>query len=212
VLGIGSARFLCSSLQASQIIDESDVSDERQTIERVLSGDTAAFADLINNHKAHVLRIAANMVPAQDVEEVAHEVFIRAFKDLSSFSSRAPFEHWLSKIAVRTSYDHWRRHRKQKIVQLSPEQFQLLENEIDELSRAEAPALERAKELLDMGLSCLEPQDRLAFSLLYLEGMTMKEVSKVLGWSIAQVKIRSFRSRQRLHKNLEACVYAAKKQ
>lgn len=177
--------------------------DEWQTIQKVVSGDAAAFADIIRLHRAHVFKIVTNMVSSQDVEEVAHEVFIRVFKDLSGYRRVAPFEHWLSKVTVRTCYDYWRRQRRQRITSVSDEQLQILEGEVARLNRTETGAVNRAKELLDWGLASLTPQDRLAFSLLYLEDMSMKEVAQILNWSLAQVKIRSYRARQALRRRLK---------
>ncbi len=180
------------------------LANRQQTIERVISGDVAAFEDIVHSYSDHVFRIVANMVSSQDVEEVAQEVFIRVFTDLTGYRKSAPFEHWLSRVTVRTCYDYWRRYRRQRVVPVSDDQLQLLEQEAAQLDRSDTAAVERAKELLDWALGHLKPQDRLAFSLLYLEEMSMKELGEMLGWSVAQVKIRSFRARQALRKQLTA--------
>ena len=177
--------------------------DERQIIKKVLAGDSAAFAEIVRLHRPHVFKIVANMVSWPEIEEVAHEVFIRAYKHLPGYRSTAPFEHWLSKVAVRTCYDYWRRRRRQKVTPVSDEELQALEREVSRLDRFEVQAVERARELLDWALDHLGPADRLAFSLLYLEEMSMKEVAGALGWSIPQVKMRSFRARRLLRKRLQ---------
>lgn len=173
-------------------------------IERVLGGDSAAFSDLVQRHKPHVLKIVSHMVASQDVEEVAHEAFIRVFRDLSSYGKRAPFQHWLSKVTVRTCYDYWRKQRSRRVFALSDEDLTALEAEFSGKCQVDDAAVERARELLDWALEHLAPQDRLAFSLLYLEERSMKEVSEIMGWSLAQVKIRSFRARRALRKLLKS--------
>ena len=184
------------------------MNEELKVIERVLSGESSAFEELIERHKSHVLKIVANMIRTQDISEVAHEVFIKAFKDLHSYRGQAPFQHWLSRLAVRTCYDHWRKQKRSPVVPITDEQLKALEIESVELKSQEDSAIDRARELLDWALSHLNPQDRLAFTLLYLEDRSMKEVSMELGWSLAQVKIRSFRSRQALRKLLNTNAYS----
>ncbi len=59
-----------------------------------------------------------------------------------------------------------------------------------------------AREVLDWALGKLSPEDRMVFELVYLEGLTGKEAANLLGWSVANVKVRSFRCR----KKLKACL------
>lgn len=176
--------------------------DDRLQIERVLAGETDAFAPLIEKYRRQVFRIVASMVAAKDIEEVGHEVFIRAFKDLGGYSGRAPFGHWLSKVTVRTCYDFWRKMRRERHVAVSAEHFAVLESELLAETRIDASAVERAEDLVEWALGHLKPQDRAAFSLLYIEEMSMKEVAEAMGWSVAQVKMRSFRARHLLRRLL----------
>lgn len=177
--------------------------DDWRIIEKVLAGDLTAFEDLVREYKSHVFKIVSNMVASKDVEEVAHEAFVRVFKDLASYQRRAPFPHWLSRVTERTCYDHWRKEKRRKAVPVSDNELQALEMEVASLRQSEDSAIERAKELLDWALEHLDPQDRLAFALLYLDGMSMEQVGKVLNWSLAKVKMRSFRARRALKKLLK---------
>jgi RNA polymerase sigma-70 factor (ECF subfamily) len=176
--------------------------NELQIIKNAASGQVSAFEALVQFYKPHVFKIVANMVATQDVEEVAQEAFIRVYKDLPSFKAKSPFQHWLSKVTVRTCYDYWRKERKRKIVPVPELELQNLARELSGLDQMEHQAVERAKEILDWALGHLNPQDRLAFSLLYLEERSMKDVGQILGWSLAQVKMRSFRARHVLRKLL----------
>lgn len=63
-----------------------------------------------------------------------------------------------------------------------------------------------AKELLDWALGKLSPEDRMVLELVYLEDLSMKEAAGLLGWSVANVKVRSFRSRRKLKKLLRDLV------
>lgn len=172
--------------------------EERNPVERVLSGDTAAFEEIIRANKERVLKVVSNMVPSDAVEEAAQETFVRAYGALHSFRGKGAFEHWLVRIAVNTCYDYWRRERKRKVVPVSDVELHALESRMLDERLSEDAAVDAAKELLDAALQHLSPADRLVFSLLYLEGLSMKEVGEQMNWSVAQVKIRSFRARHRL--------------
>ena len=91
------------------------VSDDLEIIRRVLQGEIDRFAELITRYQQHVAKITNRHVPSDSVAEVAHDVFVRAYSSLSSFSGQTPFEHWLSGIAVRTCYDFWRARRREEL-------------------------------------------------------------------------------------------------
>ena len=64
----------------------------------------------------------------------------------------------------------------------------------------ERDSQKEAKEILDWALDRLSPEDRMVLELVYLEGYSIKEAANLLGWSSVNVKVRSFRARNRLHK------------
>ena len=67
-------------------------------------------------------------------------------------------------------------------------------------------AVKEAGEILEWALERLSPEDRMVLELVYLEGLSGKEAAAQLGWSVANVKIRSFRSRRRLEKLLKGAL------
>ncbi len=177
--------------------------DEWQIVDKVLAGDVSTFELIIERHKAQVFKIVSAMVNSQEVEEVAHQAFVRAYRDLHTYRKQAPFEHWLAKVTVRTCYDHWRSVKRNRVQVASDEKMRVFEAASSNVVQCENGAVERAKDLVDWALDYLKPQDRLAFTLLYLEEMSFKEVSEILGWSIVQLKMRSFRARNTLRKLLK---------
>jgi DNA-directed RNA polymerase specialized sigma24 family protein len=92
---------------------------DEEIIRRVVAGDADLFEELLMRYQEHVGRIVAGHVPRDMVEEVAHDVFVRAYVSLPSYSFRTPFSHWLSTIAVRTCYDAWKTVSARKEVPLS---------------------------------------------------------------------------------------------
>lgn len=156
-----------------------------------------------------VLKIVKKHVPYNDVEETTHDVFLRAYQSLPSFKGKSGFRQWLSSIAVRTCYDFWRktyRSREVPMSVLTEKHQKWLEEVITEQSEQaihEKGAQDEARELLDWALERLSAKDRMVMELVYLEGLSGKEAADLLGWSVANVKVRCFRSRKKLEKILE---------
>jgi len=180
------------------------VSDDLEIIRRVLHGEIDSFAELIARHRQHVAKITTRHVPADRVAEVAHDVFVRAYISLSSFSGQTPFEHWLSRIAVRTCYDFWRARRREElpVSGLATEHQAWMDHvlmaESDEQFRDQARRQEAA-ELLQWALGHLSAENRLVLTLVHLDGYSVREAASLLGWSVVNVKVRAHRARQMLH-------------
>lgn len=177
-------------------------------VQRVLDGDVNAFSVLLERYQELVLRIVKKHVPYGQVEETAQDVFIRAFQSLKGLRETDRFKQWLSSIAVRTCYDFWRRHYRNRETpqsQLSDEHRNFLDLALADASSSQWSELGKraeAREILDWALDRLSPQDRMVLELIYLEGYSGKETAALLGWSVANVKVRAFRSRKKLEKLL----------
>ncbi len=178
-------------------IDE--ISDER-LITAALTGDDEAFARLVIRYKRRVFSLAARFArDGDDLEDIGQEVFIKAYENLKSFRREGPFEHWLTRIAVRACYDYLRKHRRDKFhTHLDDLTFELKDN-----SHEARQAAREAHELLAWGMSEMRPEDRLVITLLELEEKTVRETAELTGWSESNVKVRAFRARQTLKKILE---------
>ena len=103
-------------------------------------------------------------------EELVQDVFVEAYLSLGTYSGKAPFEHWLARIATRVGYRYWKEKARQKDL----EPFRV--EEWDQLAGAEdvLTALEpdHAATLLHRLLEQLPPRDRLVLTLRYLEEWT----------------------------------------
>ena len=190
-------------------VDSSSMGDD-EIVRRVVNGDVDSFEILLNRYQTHVFRIANRHVPVSETDDVSQEAFIRAYRSLPSFKGTGGFKQWLSAIAVRTCYDFWRKHyrnRERPVSALSENQRDWLEKiTMDKAGEAfNAQSVQKeAREILDWALDRVSAEDRMIIELVYLEGLTVKEASERLGWSVAKVKVRSFRSRKRLQKLMDS--------
>ena len=85
-----------------------------EAVRRVLDGDVEAFAVVVNAHQRLIAADLARRLPAQDVQEVAQDAFIRAFRSLSSYRREAPFRIWILRIARCAAMDFWRKKYRRK--------------------------------------------------------------------------------------------------
>jgi len=164
-------------------------------IQCVLQGETDLFAELISRYDEHLFKIVSRHIPAHEVAETAHDIFVEAFKSLANYSPDKPFENWLARIAVRRSYDYWRRayrNRETPFSQIESIGFPEYEHPSSETDM---------QDWLDKLLDRLSPEDRMALTLVYLEERSIRETAELLGWSESKVKIRVHRAKERLRIN-----------
>ena len=194
--------------QKNQEEDGSAPPDDDTIIHRILGGEVNAYELLLNRYRQNVLTIVKRHVPPGEIEEIAQTVFIRAYQSLPSFRQNTDFRKWISSIAIRSCHDYWRKAYRNREIPISS----LTENHGNWLEEVIAPSSSQAyddanfqeetRELLEWALNQLSPQDRMVTELVYLEGMKGKEAAELLGWSTANVKVRTFRSRRKLRKLL----------
>ena len=126
-------------------------------------------------------------------ERVLEEAFL-TWRHLRRYRGEAPFEHWLSRIAVRVCYDYLRRVRRDAA---------LIPFDNLDIAAADNSGPEQAREMLTVALAHLRSDERLVITLLELEERSVKDVAALTGWSESNVKVRAYRARQALRKILE---------
>jgi RNA polymerase sigma-70 factor (ECF subfamily) len=178
---------------------------EAELIAAVLKGDAASFEPLVRKYSPRVFATARRYARREsEIEDIAQEVWLKAFNKLKSFRGEAPFEHWLMRMTVRTCYDFLRGHQRNRESSFS----ELSEPENDWLERfVAAPETasdhaDAAKLLIERVMEKLSPPARLVITLLEIEDRSVKEIAQLTGWSVALVKVRAFRARGEMRKIL----------
>lgn len=180
------------------------MSEDAELLARIKNGATDDFAEIVRRHQARVFAVLHRYEhDAQRLEDLAQETFIKAWRALGQFDGRAPFEHWLAKIAVRTAIDHVR--RRQRVEREMG--FDDLGDDTLEWLRGEdsGPELDagQARELLDVAMRELSPADRVVITLQEIEGRSVKEIAALTGSSGIAVRVRATRARKKLRAALE---------
>ena len=178
---------------------------EAELIAAVLAGDADSFEPLVQKYSPRVFATARRYARREsEVEDIAQEVWLKAFGRLRSFRGEAPFEHWLMRLTVRTCYDFLRGHRRNRESNFSD----LTDPEQDWLERfvaqpeAASENADAARLLVERVLERLSPPARLIVTLLEIEDRSVKEIADLTGWSVPLVKVRAFRARREMQKIL----------
>ncbi len=180
------------------------MNDDAELLARIRNGATDDFAGIVRRHQARVFAILHRYErDAHKVEDLAQETFVKAWRALDQFDGRAPFEHWLSKIAVRAALDHLRREKRRQneigLPELGDDALDWLRSD-DEKNELDARS---AAELLDLAMRELSPLDRVVITMQEIEGRSVKEICAATGASGVAVRVRAMRARGKLRRALE---------
>lgn len=180
------------------------MNDDAELLQRIRAGAADEFAELVRRHQSRVFGILHRYErDLQRVEDLAQETFLKAWRALDQFDGRAPFEHWISRIAVRTALDHLRRERRRKNEIALPD---LGDDALDWLRSADEKnelAARDAGEILHRALDQLSPADRMVITMQELQGYSVREIAAALGISGIAVRVRAVRARAKLKRALE---------
>jgi len=183
--------------------------DDRELVRRAQAEEKDAFEELIRRHQHRVFAVAGGILrKREDVEDIAQQVFVKAYFSLKRFDQRAAFSTWLYKITVNECWDLLRKKKVRPLVyesDLSEEQARQVINSAERKNeepdiRAKLEARQRVERLLDG----LEERDRLMLMLKEVEGFSIDEIAEVLDLNANTVKVRLFRARRRVVKQAKA--------
>jgi len=164
-------------------------------IKATLAGDGEAYSRLISRYQNEISgrmwRFSRNQ---RQLEELVHDVFVEAYVSLKGFKAKAPFSHWLNRIATRVGYRFWKKQKRQSDREAPLQDWdQLIQDE-----RQQAWEPKEAAEMLHGLMAQLRPRDRLVLTLMYLEDLSINEIADQTGWSKTMVKVQVHRARKRL--------------
>jgi RNA polymerase sigma-70 factor (ECF subfamily) len=178
---------------------------EAELIAAVLKGDATSFEPLVQKYSPRVFATARRYARREsEIEDIVQEVWLKAFQKLASFRGDAPFEHWLMRLTVRTCYDFLRSHQRNRetaFSELSGPETEWLDRFVAQPESAGENAA-AARLIIERVLDKLSPPARLIITLLEIEERSVKEISKLTGWSVPLVKVRAFRARAEMRKIL----------
>jgi len=183
-----------------------DDSDASALVQAALQHDDEAARALVQRLYPLVAKIVRAHRPRRTAEEdLCQMIFIRVFQKLSQFSGKVPLEHWVSRIAVNTCLNQIQSEKVRpelRHADLSEEERAVVENLATSSEELAPDQRFASRQLVEHLLGALKPVERLAIDLLYLQGRSVNEIRKITGWSVALIKVRAFRARQKMKDQL----------
>jgi RNA polymerase sigma-70 factor (ECF subfamily) len=171
-------------------------SSEARLVEAAASGNVGAFSELVHEYRGRVLRTASGILGStEEAEDVAQEVFVRVWNNLSRYRAEGSISSWIYRVAVNAAIDALR--RRQKEVPLD-------EWHRDPTEAPEETALrhDRARRVRE-ALASLPPGARSALILREYEQLSYKEIAEALQIPIGTVMSRLNYARRALKERLE---------
>jgi RNA polymerase sigma-70 factor (ECF subfamily) len=182
-----------------------NVDSDSTLVERCLSGDDAAWEQLVRLHTRRVYGLCYRFTGKDsEAQDLTQDVFLRVFRALGGFrSTEGSFATWLTRLTRNLLIDHYRRTRNERITDSIEEQLPRVEARAEErntsMSRPDAALAGReASELLQAGLAKLSPDLRETIILRDLQELEYREIAQVLSIPEGTVKSRLNRGRAEL--------------
>jgi RNA polymerase sigma-70 factor (ECF subfamily) len=173
------------------------LADEPDLVRRAREGDREAMGDLFRIHSGAVRRLLRGVVgPRVDVDDLAQEVFISAYRSVRAYRGDSAFSTWLHRVAVNTAISHLRSlARRQRPMEPSEAARRVADEGPDahELTVGKE-MIRRLYEILDT----VSPKRRAAFTLFEIEGLSLLDLARVTGVSRATAKSRVWFARREI--------------
>lgn len=181
------------------------MSSDETLVERARAGDLESFEELVDRYRDLVVRVAARIVGPSDAEDVAQDVFLRAFHRLGQFrGGEALFRSWLLRIAHNSALNALEQRRRKDDTRDGGEDF-----DVEDPGRRPADELEVSEraERLATKLQQVQPSHRTVLVLRDVEGLTYQEIAQITDAPIGSVKGRLHRARRELIEILRTNTY-----
>jgi len=164
-------------------------------VKRAVSGDKEALTTLIDGHKDLAFNLALSMVKnKEDARDIVQDSFLKVLENIHRFRNEAKFSTWLYKIVYHESIRFSKWNRKSEIVNNMP-------SRVSEDIFVNEPA-EGNFDDLHLAIHQLGETEKNIITLFYLAEKSIKEISRITGLSVSNIKVILHRTRKKLHEKL----------
>ena len=180
----------------------SDRELDRQLVARAQRGDKHAFELLVSKYQRKLLRLLSRFIrDAGEVEDVAQEAFIKAYRALPSFRGDSAFYTWLYRIGINTAKSHLvaTGRRAPTVTAYDAEDAEQFDDgeQLRDINTPESILM--SKEIgatVNAAMDCLPEELRAAISLREIEGLSYEEIAAIMNCPVGTVRSRIFRARE----------------
>ena len=181
---------------------------DKQLVERVQAGDKSAFDLLVIKYQQKIMSLISRYVhDADEVQDVAQESFIKAYRALPGFRGDSAFYTWLYRIAINTAKNHLvSRSRRPPGSDVDYEDAQYLDA-VEALRDRESPEStlsgEELRKTVNEALTALPDDLRAAVTLREFDGLSYEEIAEVMECPVGTVRSRIFRAREAIDRSVK---------
>lgn len=178
--------------------------DDFEHLQQIRNGHPGPYAILVDRYKSMVYTISLKILrDAEDAQDAAQETFLKAYQQIHQFQGKSKFSTWLYTIAYRTAISKL---KEPKLRTLSMNE-EIRENYTNtSATQHEQMQMEQQEVYVKLAINKLPPTEALLVTLYYLNENTVKEIHEITGLAITNIKIKLFRARKRLERELQFLV------
>ena len=176
---------------------------DSELIQSVLKGNRSAYAELIRRHQRYVFTLALRFVKnREEAEEIAQDVFVKAFKALKDFQGTAKFSTWLYRITFNTAMVY---NRKKKLDMVSVDDEAFGNSAANEIATDSDDGFESKSKAvyLNKAINLLAEDDATVITLFYQNEQSLEEIAEIMNIEPNNAKVKLHRARLKLKQKLE---------
>ena len=176
---------------------------DTELIEQVLAGQSSVYAQLVERYQNFVFTLVLRYVKSrEDAEEVAQDVFVKAYRSLADFKGTSKFSTWLYTVATTTSLSFLRK-KKMDLQSLDNEKVFATADNIDGGMSANQIEQKSKVRMVNEAIALLNPDDAQVITLFYKGEQSLEEIARILGKETNAVKVQLHRARTRLKERMQ---------
>ena len=175
---------------------------DQALVKRVQKGDKTAFELLVVKYHQKILRLISHLIrDSAEVEDVAQETFIKAYRALPQFRGDSAFYTWFYRIAINTTKNYLTMQGRRVLIlnKEAPEQTETF-SEADRLKDINTPEsiliTQQIAQTVNTAIAILPTELRMAITLREVEGLSYEEIAQIMACPIGTVRSRIFRARE----------------
>jgi RNA polymerase sigma factor (sigma-70 family) len=174
--------------------------EDQYYLDKINNGDPSSYAFLVNKYKDLVYSIAIKILRDTDeAQDIAQDSFIKAYQQIGSFQGKSKFSTWLYTITYRTAVTRLKENKVDTIT-LGDEIGEIPDHLPGQLDQLQA---KQVKQYVKQAIDKLPQIDALLVTLYYINDLPVKEIEEITGLSKPNVKIKLFRARKVLERELK---------
>jgi len=182
--------------------------EDELLVRQAVRGDSAAFDTIVRRYQSITYAVAYRFVQNRDdALDIAQEVFVKAFRSLSTWKPTGSFKSWLLRIATNMSIDHLRRRGRMPVFVATEELREAGREVVDERLRVKEPSDHASDSelgvLIHTAVDQLPEKQKIVFILRHYQGLSLKEIANVMDCTEGTVKTHLFRATGKLRNELD---------